>query len=751
MSLKALSEYTFVSKYARYLPEKKRRETWDEAVNRVRDMHLEFYADKIKRDGFLGKDIHWAFERIREKRVLGSQRALQFGGKPILKKHARIYNCTSSYCDRLRFFQECLFLLLAGCGTGFSVQQHHVEKLPEFLSGVKKGNKQYTIDDSIEGWANALGVLLSSYFPGGDFPEYENYFIEFIYDEIRPEGSPLSSCSGKAPGPGPLRNALNHIRQLLDNCILQGQRKLKPINAYDIVMHSSDAVLSGGVRRSATIALFSLEDEEMAQAKTGNWLVENLQRSRSNNSVVLIRNETSKEQFESLMKYVKEFGEPGFVWADSKEFLVNPCVEIGYTAIDYETGKTGWCFCNLCEINGGKLKSKEDFKIAAKAAAIIGTLQAGYTNFDYLGETTQNIVRREALLGVSITGMMDNPEIAFDYNLQMEMAQYILSVNEEIAKKIDINPTARATCTKPSGTTSCFLGTASGIHPHHATRYIRHAQGNRLEPPLQYFKSINPMAVEKSVWSANDTDEVISFCVEVGHGAKIKNQIDAITLLSYVKETQQHWVTGGKNIDRCVQPYLSHNVSNTITVKDDEWNEVSNFIYENRQYFAGVSLLPFSGDKDYPQAPFLTVHTPREVVQMYGDGSLMASGVIVDGLKCFDNNLWAACDAVLGTGKPILKPEISEHTSSQYVFALKAFHDKIDWVRRAKQFAVRYFDGDIRQMTFCSKDVHIWKHWCDLNREYKDVDYSLMVEDEDNTNVMGEWACSGGICELKAI
>lgn len=749
MSVKALQDYTFTSKYARYLPEKRRRETWTEAVERVRDMHISRYPQ-------ITSEITWAFEQVKQRRVLGSQRALQFGGEPILKKNARIYNCIASYCDRLRFFQECFWLLLCGCGTGFSVQKHHVAKLGNFCKIQNRTKKVYIVPDSIEGWADSLGVLLSSYFENGEFPEYQGTEVIFDYSLIRPEGALLGSSSGKAPGPKPLMRALEKIRDVLNKCLEQKQTNLRPIDAYDIVMHASDAVLSGGVRRSATICLFSPDDEEMASAKTGNWFIENPQRGRSNNSALLLRGKTSKEDFEKLMKYVREFGEPGFVWSDSTELVVNPCVEIGLYPVDIETGKTGWEACNLCEINGRYCKTPEDFETAAKAAAIIGTCQAGYVDLDYLGPTTRKILCREALLGVSITGMMDNPEVLFDPSLQRKTAQLILNVNEVIANKIGINPTARATCVKPAGTTSCILGTASGIHPHHAMRYIRRSQANHLEPPMLHFKKQNPLAVEKSVWNVNGTDEVIAFCIDVPKGAKTKNDIDAVTLLEYVKLTQQNWVAYGTRPDRCVHDWLVHNVSNTITVRDEEWDSVTDFIYENRKWFCGISLLLISGDKDYPQAPFTAIYTPKEIVAMYGDGSVMASGLIVDGLHAFGDNLWKACESVLGLGEPLVEPSkevitgtINLKESQKFDRDLEIYKQKLDWVRRAKQFAQRYFEGDVRKMTYCLKDVANWKYWCDLKREYQDVDFSTMIEETDETkNATLESACAGGACTL---
>lgn len=726
-ALQELQNYTFVSKYARWIEEKQRRETWKEAVDRVRDMMHTKYADKN-----IQEDIDWAYDIMHKKKVLGSQRALQFGGKPILDRHAKIYNCTSSYCDRLRFFQECFWLLLCGSGTGFSVQKHHVDKLPNLQHNPPKGKGvKYVIEDSIEGWANSLGALLSSYFdrPVDGFAEYSNTHIVFDYSEIREKGSPLSSGVGKAPGYEPLANGLEKIRTLLDRCVADGQTKLRPIDAYDIVMHSSDAVLSGGVRRSASLALFSPEDEEMAKAKTGNWFIDNPQRARSNNSALLLKNETTFEQFQNLMESVKEFGEPGFIWSESKDMIFNPCVEIGMWPVDEETGESGWQGCNLSTINCSSVTDEDDFYERCRAAAIIGTLQAGFTELEYLGETSEKIFQREALLGVSLTGTMEKPDLVLSEKILREGAKIAVKVNEEMSKKIGINQAARVTCLKPEGTSSSMLGTSSGIHPHHAKRYIRHVQANVLEAPYEYFKSYNPQACEKSSWSANDTDEVIKFPIEVPDGSKLKNQLPAVEMLSVVKQTQQNWVNNGKNTKLCTQNYLSHNVSNTVTVKPDEWDDVTKFIYENRKYYAGISLIPQSGDKDYPQAPFTTVYTSREIVKEYGDASLWCSGLIELALRSFSGNLWAACDYVT------LNQSKKDDDKDKHVF-----------VEKAKNFAKKYFDNDIKRLTYCMKDVYNWKIYCDLKDSFKKVDYTQLSESEDNTTGIEEISCAGGAC-----
>jgi ribonucleoside-diphosphate reductase alpha chain len=728
-ALQELQNYTFVSKYARWLEDKNRRETWKEAVDRVRNMMHTRY------DEFgISADIDWAYDMMYKKRVLGSQRALQFGGDPILKRHAKIYNCTASYCDRLRFFQECFWLLLCGSGTGFSVQKHHVAKLPPLEHEVEKDQAiKYVIDDSIEGWANALGVLLSSYFskPVEEFKQYKNSHIVFDYSNIRPKGSSLASGVGKAPGYEPLANGLEKIRALLDRCIKNEQKKLRPIDAYDIVMHSSDAVLSGGVRRSASLALFSHDDDEMAKAKTGNWYMENPQRARSNNSALLLKSETTFEEFAGLMQSVKEFGEPGFIWSESTEMIFNPCVEIGMWPIEEASGKSGWQGCNLSTINCSSVDDEEDFLERCRAAAIIGTLQAGFTKLEYLGTTSEKIFEREALLGVSLTGTMEKHDLVLSEKTLTKGAKIAVETNKQIAKKININQAARVTCLKPEGTSSSMLGTSSGIHPHHAKRYIRHVQANVLEAPYQHFKKVNPQACEKSSWSANNTDEVVKFPIEVPDGAKLKNQLPAVDMLSIVKETQKNWVQSGKNRSLCTQEYLSHNVSNTVTVKPDEWESVTKYIYDNRKFFAGISLIPQSGDKDYPQAPFTTVYTSREIVKEYGDAALWCSGLIELGLNAFNNNLWAACDYVS------LNQAKEDDNENKLKFAAKM-----------KNFAGKYFSGDIRRLTYCMKDVYNWKLYCDLYNSFEKVDYTQLLETEDNTAGIEEISCAGGACLL---
>ena len=749
MSVQELQEFTRISKYARYNAEAKRRETWNEQVSRVMTMHrnkLNGYYDVIE------DDILFAEKLFKKKYVLGSQRALQFGGDPILQKNARLYKCSVTYIDRTRVFQEVMWMLLCGAGVGFSVQKHHIKSLPEVAKPNHKDVMMFEISDTIEGWSDAIGVLMSSYFVKNQpFPEYFGKHIEFDFSKIRKKGSTIKSTNAKAPGPKGLMSSIEKIREVLDNEIAGGMKKLRPIVAYDVIMHASAAVISGGIRRSATIALFSKTDEEMLMSKTGDWFTTNPQRGRSNNSVVLLRDETSKEEFDDIIQKVKQFGEPGFVWTDDLELLVNPCVEIGMYAKD-ENGNSGWQVCNLSEINGKKCKTKEEFLDASIAASILGTIQASYTSFSYLGEVSENIIKREALLGVSITGMMDNPEICFNPEILKEGARLVKETNKRLSKLIGINQAARTTCIKPAGTSSCILGSSSGIHPQHAKRYFRRVQSNKQEEPLKYFKKFNLNAVEESVWSANNTDDVITFLCEVPSGARTKKDTTAIDLLNAVKLTQQNWVLNGTNKSLCVKPWLTHNVSNTINVRPDEWNEVGDYIYSNRKYLCGISLLPMDGDKDYCQAPFTTVYNEDEIIKEYGSGSLFASGLIVHALEAFDGDLWAACSQALGTGETLFPND--DITKSDKL--LKKWErsnniaQKKEWVLRFQKFAGRYLDGDGRRATYLLKDVNNWKIWMDLKRTYVPVPWEDFNEEVDNTKLTDTVACggNGAGCEI---
>jgi ribonucleoside-triphosphate reductase len=723
-----MSSAKFYESYSRWDDNLERYESWDESVTRVMDMHRDFYKDKMTPE--LSLLIDEAESSYKLKYALGAQRALQFGGEQLLKHQMRMYNCTSTYADRAAYFQELFYILLCGAGAGFSVQNHHVAKIPD-IAERKKQAKGWQVEDSIEGWADSLGVLMSSYFVGGGTrPEFEGRKVYFDISGVRPQGAMISG-GFKAPGPEPLRKALDKIEHLIQSLVLKGVTRLSPINVYDISMHAADAVLAGGVRRSATICLFSKDDEEMLTAKTGNWFVDNPQRGRSNNSAVIVRSEITKNEFSNCMKSIKEFGEPGFYFVDNTEHTTNPCVEIGmYPQID---GESGWQGCNLTEINGGKCTTKEEFFKACRAGAIMGTLQAGYTDFKYLSETSQRIFEREALLGVSVTGWMNNPNVLFDVDIQKSGAEIVKTVNKEVAELIGINQAARTTCVKPSGNASVLLETASGIHAEHSPKYIRHVQMNKDAEVAQLIAKTNPYMIEESVWSTSRTDYCIGFPVISPEGSLYKEELFGTNLLKKVQQVQQNWVEAGTNEHLCADPTVRHNVSNTVTVPEHMWGEVEDYLFENKDYFAGVSFLSGMGDKDFHQAPMTEVLDEDEIVAKYGRGALFAAGLIVDTRKGFDN-LWEATSVAQ---MPVeYQGEISD---------LRA-----EWIRRFKKFADNYFMKDTKMAEYCLKDVFLCHKWTKIQQNMNHVDFTYQLTTKKFTDIdtMGSAACVGGACEI---
>ena len=646
-----LADYIVMAKYARYRPELGRREIFIEGVERVRDMHLGFFASKLERrvpaeltaavaelaggqagmlghawgGRNLGEIIHEAFAQVAAKKVLPSMRSMQFGGEAILRNHSRMFNCSFSNVDRVDFFKEYFFLLLSGCCVGFSVQKHHIALLPPLPHREAENDLpvwHFRIEDTIEGWSDALNALFTSH--------YEGKLIEFDFSAIRPRGARLRTSGGKAPGHLPLRKALHRVAEVLDQA---AGRALRPIEVYDINMYVAKAVLAGGIRRSATICLFSPDDEEMMNAKTGNWFEQNPQRSASNNSAVLSRSDRNAEHFRKLFKAQKEFGEPGFYFCDRPDAGCNPCAEISLLpVVDWELSASelddlfrngykgdlpgtarlsGFQHCNLTTINGHAAVNEAAFYKACLAAAAIGTLQAAYTDMPYLGPVTRLINEHDSLLGVSICGFMDNPSVLFDQEVLSQGARLCRAANHVVAALIGIRPAAKLATCKPEGTASLILNAASGIHPHHARRYFRRVQANRKEPIYTFFKGVNPQMTEPSVYNP-DTDDVITFPVEAPKKAILRKDLTAIQFLELVKLVQQCWVIpGGDPASR--SPDLHHNVSNTCTVRPDEWEEVADFIWANRQFFTGISLLQDAGDKAYLQAPREEVTTEADV------------------------------------------------------------------------------------------------------------------------------------------
>lgn len=726
-----MSDAKFFEGYSRWDDSKGRYETWDEAVSRVMNMHREFYKDKMTPE--LELLISEAEDLYKKKYFLGAQRALQFGGDQLIKHQMRLYNCTSTYADRAEFFGEFFYVLLCGAGAGVSVQKHHIAKLPKIQNRTKQA-KIHTVTDDIEGWATAADVLMSSYFVGGGkHPEFEGRRVYFDTSPIRDKGAMISG-GFKAPGPEPLRRALDKIEHLLQGLILKGVTVLSPIHVYDIAMHLADAVLAGGVRRSATIFLFSPDDDEMMKAKTGNWFAENPQRGRSNNSAVIVRGEASREQFHTLMQSVRQFGEPGFVFVESTEHTYNPCVEIGKYPVhiaDDGTKHSGWQGCNLTEINGAMANTEEEFLAACRGAAILGTLQAGYTNFKFINEISKKIFEREALLGVSITGWMNNPQILLQPEILQNGAKLVREVNRQVAKMIGTRPAARTTCVKPAGNASVLLKTASGVHGEQAPLYIRNVQMNKDSEVAQLIKAKNPYMIEESVWSQNKTDYVVSFPVIAPKTSIWKKDLYGTKLLEKVKLIQENWVEYGTDESLCVDPTVRHNVSNTIDVLPEQWDEVEEYLFENRGSFAGVSLLSSMGDKDFAQAPFTAIETEEEIVQKYGRGAMFASGLIVDAAKIFDD-LWSA----------VMIATHGDTSGSQEKADIRA-----DWIRRFNKYAETYFKGDLKKAEYCLKAVYLLHKWAKIQENYEPIEFAFQLESKKFTDIdtTGAAACAGPI------
>ena len=579
---------------------------------------------RIGRLGRLHEVIHAAFAAVERREVLPSMRSLQFGGEAIFNKHARIYNCAFTYIDRLEAFRETLYLLLCGCGVGFSVQRHHVAKLPPFAPLRSNAPvSTFVVPDTIEGWADALHQLMLA--------AVEGRRVIFDYSTVRPAGAPLRTSGGKAPGPEPLFHSLTRIEHMVQRA---AGRRLRPVETYDILMWAAKAVLSGGVRRSATICLFSADDEEMTAAKTGNWFQDNPQRTASNNSAIIVRGQATRAQFDKLFEAQKQFGEPGFYFVEDPEYGANPCVEIGLhprlkldaasIARLRELGHEGELregdvlsgvqFCNLTTVSAAASETPGRFYELCAHAAVIGTLQAGYTSFNYLSPVSRLITEREALLGVSICGVLDRPEVLLDPVVLRNGAAVVRAVNAVVARALGINPAARTTCVKPEGTASLLLGTSSGLHPHHSLRYFRRVQTNVYDPIFQHFKRANPHMIESSVYDLNGRTEVITFPVEGPAFGIYREDLSAVKHLEYVRLVQLHWVQAGRRVEK-FSPGLHHNVSCTISVRSDEWPAVAGFIWENRQHFTGVALLQDQGDKAYAQAPRESVTTREDIAK----------------------------------------------------------------------------------------------------------------------------------------
>jgi ribonucleoside-triphosphate reductase (thioredoxin) len=570
-SQKILSDLTVYMKYAKFLPDVNRRETWEELVTRNMNMHIKKYPQ-------LAGEILEVYKYVYDKKVLPSMRSMQFGGKPIEISPNRIYNCAYLPIDHLDAFAESMFLLLGGTGVGYSVQKHHVEKLPEIRKPNPNRTRRFLVGDSIEGWADAIKVLMKSYF--GEHLSTP----DFDFSDVRPKGAQLVTSGGKAPGPQPLKDCIHKLKGMLD--AKEDGEKLSPIEVHDMVCHIADAVLAGGIRRAALISLFSADDQEMISCKSGTWWETNPQRGRANNSATLVRHKITKEFFLDLWKRVEASGagEPGIYFTNDKDWGTNPCCEIALRPNQ---------FCNLCEVNVSDIESQEDLNNRVKAAAFIGTLQAGYTDFHYLRDVWKRTTEKEALIGVSMTGIGSG--VVLGYNMK-EAAKLVKEENARVADLIGINKSARTTTVKPAGTTSLTLGTSSGIHAWHNDYYIRRVRVGKNEAIYQYLAMYHPELVEDEYFRPHDT-AVISVPQKSPEGAILRTE-SPFQLLDRVKKITQEWVRPGHRTGS-----NTHNVSATISLKNEDWELAGEWMWENRDFYNGLSVLPHDGGS-YIQAPF---------------------------------------------------------------------------------------------------------------------------------------------------
>jgi len=555
-------------KYARYLPTAQRRETWEEMVIRNRNMHIENFPK-------LTSEIENAYKLVYDKKVLPSMRSLQFAGAAIKQTPSRVYNCAYLPIDDYRAFSEVMFLLLGGTGVGYSVQRHHVESLPSITVPTKR--RRYLVGDSIEGWADCIKMLMKAYFCGRPEPEFD-------FSGVRAKGVMLVTSGGKAPGPEPLKDCVHNIKRILDR--KDNGDQLSTLEVHDIVCWIADAVLSGGIRRSATISLFSIDDQEMLQCKFGDWWETEPQRARANNSAVVVRHRVKKKDFFAIWEKVKESGagEPGVYFTNDSEWGTNPCAEIALRPFQ---------FCNLCEVNVSDVETQQELNDRVVAATLIGTLQAAYTNFHYLRDVWRRTTEKDALLGVGMTGIGSGQVQRFDLEATSKLA---VETNKYYATEIGVKPAARITTVKPSGTTSCVLGTSSGVHAWHNDYYIRRIRVGKNEAIYTYLTIRHPELVEDDFFKP-ETQAVISIPQRAPDDGILRHET-SLELLERVKDIYNRWIVPGHR-----QGNNTHNVSCTVSVREEEWEEVGKWMWQNREYYNGIAVLPYFGG-NYKQAPF---------------------------------------------------------------------------------------------------------------------------------------------------
>lgn len=597
-----MAEYTFLSKYSQKKPNG-RLESWEEVNHRIYQMHRIKLGSLNLLNPHVEAMLVCAEQMENERKLLSSQRARQFASTDyasgILKHETKMYNCCSTYIDRLDVFGEIMYLLLCGCGVGFSLHKNYIKKLPSVPSEVSLSGRVCQVDDSIEGWATSIKEQLYYYFKGEK--------ILFDYTLVRPKGA-LIDNKFKAPGPDSLSRAHSNIYKLLDQH--KGER-LRSIDIHDLVCYIAECVVSGGVRRSALISLFDKDDVLMQSAKTGSWWEENPQRAMANNSILTTHDDMlSYSEMKNMMQVVKQFGEPGFVCMPDYSYTTNPCGEIFMRP--QINGRSGFAFCNLVEINAEKITSPEDFYTACKVASFVATVQSLYTDFKYLSKNTLRIAERDRNIGVSITAVMGNPIVRDRYVLE-KGATIVRNTNQDYADLFDINPSRTCTTIKPSGNASTILGlVCSGIHPAHSPKYLRRIRITENSPEYQALKD-TPLVQRHDYPNSDGTTRsefIISFPINCEGNSNIlfKDDLTAVEHIEVIRNIKHFWVNkSGKKtpqVDGGKRKFLSHNVSATVEVMEDEWDEVAAALYTNKYILGGISLLAKAGDEIYPSAPF---------------------------------------------------------------------------------------------------------------------------------------------------
>ncbi|MCU0353304.1 MAG: hypothetical protein MUD08_06120 [Cytophagales bacterium] len=606
ISQQILSDIIVHNKYARFVPSLHRRETWEEICERYAAMMIEKYP-------VIAGDIELAMQWVLDKKVLPSMRAVQFAGPAISRNNSRIYNCAYMPVNHIKAFSEAMFLLLGGTGVGYSVQKHHVAQLPPIRKAIKK--KRFLVNDSLEGWADAIKVLTKAYFG------ISEYMPVFDLSDIRLKGMPLITAGGKAPGPEPLQICIAHLTAILDR--KRDGEQLTPLECHDLMCHIANAVLAGGIRRSAMIALFSYGDEEMLTCKYGNWWEVNEQRGRANNSVVLERGKITEREFFSLWEKIElsGFGEPGFYFTNHVEWGTNPCAEISLRPFQ---------FCNLCEVNASNIESQHDLNERVRYAAFLGTLQAGFTNFHYLRDIWETTTRQDALIGVGMTGIASGSVLPLDLQ---EAASVAMQTNAIVARRIGIQPAARCTTIKPSGTTSLVLGTSSGIHAWHNDHYVRRIRIGKNEALYHYLKQNHPVLIEDDL--LNPKQGIVCIPQKAPEGS-ITRQEDVLDLLGRIRRFSEEWVKSGTR-----DGVNTNNVSATVSIKANEWEKVGKWMWENKASYNGLSVLPFDNG-NYKQAPFTDI-TAGEYEQMEQALTRLDLTQVIESDDETLHNLEAAC------------------------------------------------------------------------------------------------------------